>query len=585
MPEGNIMRGVLRLASFCALSVTLAACNGGARTGLPPSSAGAQGSKQIATFTIVVPAKSTAARAGRRPAYISPGTQSIAISVYNSTDTTLITTANQNITTGAPGCTTPTPISSLTCAITIALSAGSYSFDLTTYDGLLNGSGDPTGNQLSADLDVPFTIVEGTANNIGVTLGGLPASVVLAPGATATLLGNNSAGYSLSSCVNTQSVSVFGVDADGNYILGTGAPTVSLSSSNTNDLSVVAVGSSNPNGFTLSCPSSVPWNVSLTLIASAAPASGSGGTTQMANIGVTFYHAIAGTLSEYTIPTSNTGPNGIATGADGALWFAEGCTNQIGRITTTGTVSQHDVLTSGAAPFGITAGPDGALWFTEFLANKIGRLTTSGSFTEYTVPTSNSEPEEITTGPDGALWFTEYNGDKIGRITTSGSFTEYGVPTSASEPDGIAAGADGALWFTEFAGNKIGRITTAGVITEYDVPTSNSSPQGIAALPDASLWFTESAANKIGRVVPGGSFTEYTIPTSNAGPAGITAGPDGALWFAEEEAGAIGRVNTSGQFSQYTIPTSNSSPIGITAGPNGAVWFTEECAGKIGEIQ
>jgi streptogramin lyase len=41
-------------------------------------------------------------------------------------------------------------------------------------------------------------------------------------------------------------------------------------------------------------------------------------------------------ITEFTIPTANSGPNGITAGPDGALWFTEAAANKIGRITTAG---------------------------------------------------------------------------------------------------------------------------------------------------------------------------------------------------------------------------------------------------------
>jgi hypothetical protein len=63
--------------------------------------------------------------------------------------------------------------------------------------------------------------------------------------------------------------------------------------------------------------------------------------------------------------------------------------------------------TTNSGPNQITAGPDGALWFTESFASQIGRITTSGVVTEYPTPTPSSNPSGITVGPDGAIWFTE----------------------------------------------------------------------------------------------------------------------------------------------------------------------------------
>lgn len=163
-------------------------------------------------------------------------------------------------------------------------------------------------------------------------------------------------------------------------------------------------------------------------------------------------------------------------------------------------VTDYELPNSDSQPDGITTGPDGALWFAEYNGNRIGRITTAGVITEYTLPTPKSLPTWITPGPDGALWFTEFGGRKIGRITTGGSITEYATQNLTSAPDGITAAPDGALWFTEFGGGRIGRITTTGVITEYPVSTQQTSqPNLIVPGPDGALWFPDSVSAHIGR--------------------------------------------------------------------------------------
>jgi streptogramin lyase len=172
-------------------------------------------------------------------------------------------------------------------------------------------------------------------------------------------------------------------------------------------------------------------------------------------------------------------------------------------------VTEFPIPTIDSGPLAITAGPDGNLWFTEFSANQIGRITTSGVFTEFHIPTPESGVQVITAGPDGNLWFTEAIAGKIGRITTSGVITEFSLPGGTTHnPVGIAAGPDGNLWFTEtFASNRIGRITPLGVITEFPVssagcpetPEAGGLPDcrlaGITAGPDGNLWFVEHLGN------------------------------------------------------------------------------------------
>ena len=101
-----------------------------------------------------------------------------------------------------------------------------------------------------------------------------------------------------------------------------------------------------------------------------------------------------------------------------------------------GTITEFSTPTANSGPFGITAGPDGNLWFTEKATNLIGRITTSGKITEFPTPTANSGPVGITAGPDGNLWFTETATNKIGRITTGGAITEFTLPTTCGSSGG-----------------------------------------------------------------------------------------------------------------------------------------------------
>jgi virginiamycin B lyase len=165
------------------------------------------------------------------------------------------------------------------------------------------------------------------------------------------------------------------------------------------------------------------------------------------------------------VPTASGNPIGITTGPDGELWFTESGRfigeelsggNKIGRISPEGSITEFLIPTPQSGPIAIIAGPDGNLWFTEEVANKIGRISPQGVITEFPLPTQ-SDPHEIAAGPDGALWFTKGKANKIGRITTSGSITEFPVPTPQGFPWAITSGPDGTIWFTERIG-KIGKV-------------------------------------------------------------------------------------------------------------------------------
>jgi hypothetical protein len=183
-----------------------------------------------------------------------------------------------------------------------------------------------------------------------------------------------------------------------------------------------------------------------------------------------------------------------------------------------------------SGPGGIAVGPDGALWFAEGSGNKIGRITVSGAITEFPVPTAMSGPVGIAAGSDGALWFTEGSGNKIGRITTLGTVTEYPLPTASSGPNYITAGPDGALWFTEHQGNKIGRITipvSTSPLVAAVLPSSRSVEVGNTATAFATIINSGSSVASGCAIVPVTSVpASFVYQTTNPATNALTGSPN-----------------------------------------------------------
>ncbi len=299
--------------------------------------------------------------------------------------------------------------------------------------------------------------------------------------------------------------------------------------------------------------------------------------------GIVCSPASAETFDLFPTPSSNSGPQGITSGPDGHLWFAEADANKIGRLTLQGVFTEFPVPTPGGRPFGIAAGPDGNVWFTEVLGNKIGRITPDGTITEFPIPTASSLPVGIALGPDGNMWFTESNKNKVARITTvatgatpAGTITEFTLPTPLNGPYFITRGADGRMWFTENFSNKIGRITTDGTtITEFPIPTPDSQPIGIVAGPDGNVWFTEFGSGKLAKITPGGLITETFGADMGLG---ITINRDGHVWVVSQS-NKIGSTWLKidpmvGTFGYFTVPVTNATTQFVTLGADGNLWFT-----------
>jgi virginiamycin B lyase len=237
-------------------------------------------------------------------------------------------------------------------------------------------------------------------------------------------------------------------------------------------------------------------------------------------------------------------------------------------------------LPTATDPTGITSGPDGALWFTEYLSSDIGRITTSGTITTYPTLTANASPFDIVTGPDNALWFTESTADKICRITTTGKITQYSVKYA---PTSITVGPDGNLWFLEEHVTTwyVAKMTTAGKVTQYKLKPANSlSLNGITSGPDKAIWFTLEEPNIVGRITTSGHIKLFTNTDGDTLPSGI-ANINGSIWVGE--ASGVANVSTAGVFTEY--PLKNPGDVlAITTGPNTAPWYGVSALGEVGTI-
>jgi streptogramin lyase len=285
-------------------------------------------------------------------------------------------------------------------------------------------------------------------------------------------------------------------------------------------------------------------------------------------------------ITEFTIPTANSGALGITVGPDGNLWFTEQTASKIGVIRLGGRITEIP-LPAGTGPTRIHAGPDGNLWFSESARAFIGRVdVNTGTLTEFALGNAGNATRGITSGPDGNVWFAENPGNRISHTATGGG-ASFPIPTASSGPSGITTGPDGNLWFTEFSGNNIGRITTGGVIAEYPIPTPGAGASGITSGPGGYLWFIEKTAGKIGRITTSGVIAEFPIPS---GGDGITGAADGNIWFVEDS-GKIGRLTPAGAVTEFPIPSgAGSAPSAIAEGPDGNLWFAENGTNKIGRI-
>ena len=264
---------------WCSLIVVaLAACARGGSALLPVAANGGGAAQlvraHVATgtlhFTVAIPTPPP----GARPRYVSPSTKSMQIKAYNATLALLLATNTFELTPGSPGCAATSK--GLTCTESLAVPAGSDRFFVTLYDQTNAG-----GKALSAMRDFPHTVVAGKTATLAIALGGLATSLYVVPPQDAGVTGLFPGPFTITGNA-PQAFSLYAVDADGNFIVGPGAPIPAIEGTPVG-VHVTPPLASAPNTWTMTSAfhstTSPRQSASSSILVEATPVPNSGGAT------------------------------------------------------------------------------------------------------------------------------------------------------------------------------------------------------------------------------------------------------------------------------------------------------------------
>jgi DNA-binding beta-propeller fold protein YncE len=261
-----------RIVLGALLVAGLVACTGGSN--VSPAVATHAARTTLARLVIKVPPRKHAR--GRHARYISPATASLAYSIDGATQTPI------SISTSNPNCQVSGAIGYLMCAVNITVAPGRRTFSFTTLDA--------NGKTLSANTQVVATIVAGAANQLAVTLGGVAASFAVYPPNVPQVTTLEAGGFAIYG-KKALPFSIVPLDADGNAILGPGAPQPVVSAAPAGmTMQTPAPASPNLWTFTSTYAATDPSVAKQSAIAvSATPVPNSGGTTLSATIPLALY--------------------------------------------------------------------------------------------------------------------------------------------------------------------------------------------------------------------------------------------------------------------------------------------------------
>ena len=205
-----------RVAGTSTIAALLAGCSGGAGS-IPRSTAPAAQQAAPVASTATSPTTTKIALtipAGLKPAYVSPSTQGVAISVYGvsatpppgPTQTYDVSSTSSACTTGASG--------SRNCTLSITAPAGNDYFAVSAYDAKPVSGAIPLGAHVLSSGTTQAYILANAPNTLPLSLGGLISSIAIAPPAYSVPFGTAHLPIPFT---------VQALDAQGNTILGTNA--------------------------------------------------------------------------------------------------------------------------------------------------------------------------------------------------------------------------------------------------------------------------------------------------------------------------------------------------------------------------
>jgi streptogramin lyase len=173
-------------------------------------------------------------------------------------------------------------------------------------------------------------------------------------------------------------------------------------------------------------------------------------------------------------------PHGLSLTSDGTLYFSDGTSRQIRKISTSGTIST--VFTPTGMPSGLVVLENGDIIYNEYTSTtRLKKWTASNSsITWYSAATPTFDsPRGLIADANGNYFVTAAQYGYLYKVGTNATATliagtgtlatsgDGGAATSASvnAPGDIAVDSAGNIFFTELNGNTVRKINTSGTIS------------------------------------------------------------------------------------------------------------------------
>ncbi len=546
-----------------------------------------------------------------RPQYVSMATAGMTLTVTGPTNVH----ETVGLTPSSPGC-TQVP-AGLNCSIELALkpcgtSAKCYAATVETYDAV-SCSGVPpvctipTGaHALSIAQDVAFGIRTGGNNSVGLTLSGIPASIIVTP--TTVFSRYDDAGNLRLVGLGPHPLLVEALDAGSNIIVGPGAPSFSAAQNGALALAIATPPPASPNRFILTPPAAYSTGTSSVTFTASFP----NGTTNgcppeqlqascTASVSVTMSQMLAvvnnaggccapyGTVSFFALGDSQpmvsvendlNDPTTIAADASGDVFVGQRGGKSVleydaGGATVTG--GAYGVTSSVTA---LAVDPSGNLYVAqgpqtpevfEFAPRTLALTRTLAGDNGATPPIGVTNPVSLATDANGRLYvlnaaspspstLAEYDPlQTSGSDPLSASATGFTSATAVA----VAAGATPQSFVADPAAPGLWRFPYGTASSNGDVTAPGVVPSAVAVDPAGNVYAANVSGNSVTAFAPGGTWDGSTSALAT-----YTSGIDAPAALAFDASGDLIAAN-AGASTVEIFPAGTTTPsltLGASAG-------------------
>ena len=309
---------------------------------------------------------------------------------------------------------------------------------------------------------------------------------------------------------------------------------------------------------------------------------------------------IEATITEWTVPGTNSGPQGIFfSKRDGVVWYSAERSSTLGRFDVKLQKFQEVHLRPDTMPNSLVehagSGIQSTLYFTSREGGYIGEFDpNTREVREFRIPGRKVRLQNLSFDRNGVIWFTIAKPDSpdasqkgsIGRLNLFSSEIRM---ASASDPYDVAVNTKGTIFFTELGSPRIGSVQPDSMkVTEHVLPNAHTGVRNLTITPDDILWYTDSARGYLGRFDPSTQqFQEWPSPSGPESRPGAITNVDGMLWYAETgtEPNILVCFDPATQKFQSWRFKAGGGIGHIYAQSDGTLWLTRPEANGIAELK